>query len=91
MKRSARFAAALLALLLLVTAGWAAAQRAYQSWHPCDWLLQDAVEQTLTRHGIAPDSVSVVVKAQTVESAEVRARMRGQHTAARCLATWLRH
>lgn len=89
MKRFVPAAAVLLALLLPLGAGWIAAQRIYRSWHPCDWLLQDAVGRTLERYGIEPDSVSVVVKARAVESAEVRLRMRGQHTAPRCLATWM--
>jgi hypothetical protein len=77
-----------LAVLALLALGTGLLRHHYASWHPCDWLLQDAVARTLQRQGIDPEAASVPLKASTVGSEEVQARMRGRITPLRCLGSW---
>lgn len=60
----------------------------YQSWHPCDWLLQDTVGRILERRGIDPETASVVLRATTVESPEVQATLERHRTPSSCLLAW---
>jgi hypothetical protein len=50
-----RIVALFCALGLLLGAAWIGFHAAYHSWHPCDWLLQDMVEDALVRRGIEVD------------------------------------
>lgn len=76
-----------LALIVLPSAGWVILHGRYDSWHPCDWLLQDRVELMLRRQGLEPDAVPVPVKASLAESAEVRAVLQLRRTPMQCLGT----
>lgn len=60
----------------------------YLSWHPCDWLLQDAVSRTLEIRGIDPDTASIVIRATTVELPEVQATIERHNTPLSCLLSW---
>lgn len=61
----------------------------YNSWHPCDWLLQDTVERVLRRSGIDPDTASIPLRASTIETPYVQAVLQLRNTPAQCLGTWI--
>lgn len=75
------------ALALLLPAGWIGMRAHYDSWHPCDWLLQERVDRALERRGIDPDSASIPLKATTAGSAEVQSVLRLRPEPLQCLAT----
>jgi hypothetical protein len=81
--------AATTATLAFTALAWVALHAHYESWHPCDWLLQDTVAHVLWRSGIDPDTASIPLKASTVEAPYVQAVLRLRSTPAQCFGTWL--